>query len=146
MQFEIEIKKELSARNDVAGDITQVWASREQETRHEFKFKPAQSLKKIKSSKILKKTPLFFIGGAVVVLMLILYATLGSAQVIIAPQKQLLDFQLKISASSTTTSVDSVLNRIPGQRFAYKDEATDEFPVTGQKNVVQKIYSDKINQ
>ncbi|MBI2063406.1 MAG: hypothetical protein HYT65_00220 [Candidatus Yanofskybacteria bacterium] len=134
--FEVEIRKEISESHSVGGDITQVWATREQEDGK--KFMAAASFKKIKSSKVLKKTPLFFISGAVIVLMLVLYATLGSAQVIIRPQKQSLDFQLKITASSTTTSVDSALNRIPGQHFAYKDEVSGEFPVTGQKNVVQK--------
>lgn len=134
--FEVEIKKELSARNDVANDITQVWASRDQEREERFKIVP--NLKKIKLSKIFKKIPLFFIGGTVVVLMMILYATLGSAQVIIRPQKQQLDFQLKTSVSSAATTVNSGLNRIPGQRFTYKDEVTSEFSATGQKNVVQK--------
>ena len=134
--FEVEIKKEFLESRNVGGDITQVWASREQETRR--KFKPTLGFKKIRSANFLKKTPIFFIGGAVIVLALILYATLGSARVIISPQKQSLDFQLKISASSVATSVDSALNRIPGQYFAYKDEISGEFPATGQKDVVQK--------
>lgn len=135
-QFDVKIKKELTARSDVTSDITQVWASREQERKEKFKI--ATNLKKIRSSKILKRTPLFFMGGAVILLVLILYTTLGSARVIIRPQKQVLDFQLKISASSTATDVDSGINRVPGQYFAYKDAISGEFMVTGQKNVVQK--------
>ncbi|MBI2669649.1 MAG: hypothetical protein HYX20_00660 [Candidatus Yanofskybacteria bacterium] len=134
--FEVEIKKEISESRNVGNDITQVWASRDQENGK--KFMAAANFKKIKSSKIFKKTPLFFIGGAIIVLMLILYATLGNAQVIIKPQKQSLDFQLKVMVSSVTMAADYDLNIIPGQHFVYKDKVSGEFPATGQKNVIQK--------
>lgn len=134
--FEVAVKRELSKENSVTGDITRVWASRESE--NGAAISPVRSFRKIKSSGAFKKSPLFFIGGAIVVLLLILYSTLGSAQVTIKPKKQPLNFQIKASASSTTTEVSLDFNRIPGQRFSYKDQESGTFEITGQKEVVQK--------
>lgn len=133
--FEVEIARGIQ-EGRVTGDITQVWTSRENETRQIFK--PAQSIRRIKSSAIFRRSPLFFVGGAVVVLFLILYATLGSAQITIKPRKQPLNFQIKASASNIATAINLDFNRVPGQHFGYKDEESGTFPTTGQKEVVQK--------
>ena len=134
--FEVAVNRESSKENTVTGDITRVWASRESEDSKVLS--PARSFRKIKSSGTFKKSPLFFIGGAIVVLLLILYSTLGNAQVTIKPQRQPLNFQIKVSASSTATEVNLDFNRIPGQRFSYKDQESGTFEITGQKEVVQK--------
>lgn len=134
--YEITVKRELSKEETVTGDITQVWASRE--SADSETFNPARSFRKVKSLSTLKKSPMFFIGGAIIVLLLILYSTLGSAQIIIKPQRQPLNFQIKALASSTITEVNFDFNRIPGQKFSYKDQESGIFEITGQKDVVQK--------
>ncbi len=134
--FEVAIKRELSEENTVAGDITRVWVSRESE--NGAALSPTRSFRKIKSSNAFKKSPVFFIGGAIFVLLLILYSTLGSAQVTIKPQRQPLNFQIKVSASSVATEVNPDFNRVPGQQFAYKNQESGTFEITGQKEVVQK--------
>ena len=134
--FEVAIKRELSEENTVAGDITRVWVSRESE--NGAALSPTRSFRKIKSSNAFKKSPVFFIGGAIFVLLLILYSTLGNAHVTIKPQRQPLNFQIKVSASSVATEVNPDFNRVPGQQFAYKNQESGTFEITGQKEVVQK--------
>ncbi|MBI2063037.1 MAG: hypothetical protein HYT61_02220 [Candidatus Yanofskybacteria bacterium] len=126
--FDVEITRGIKEEK-IAGDITSVWARTNQDTAR---------IKKIKASGIFRKTPFFLASGAVLVLILVLYTTLGSARIIISPQKQDLNFPLKISASSLATSVDFDFNRIPGQRFGYKDSESGTFEATGQKDVAQK--------
>src|SRR3989344_2321738 len=70
--FEVEIAKRVR-EGAATGDITQVWASREQETGPTFKA--GQNIRRIKSSPVFRRSPLFFVGGTVIVLFLILYAT-----------------------------------------------------------------------
>lgn len=139
--FEVEIKKELQTKNDAAGDITKVWAYREQErapitARSHTLW--GGGIKKPRIPRMFRRTMLFLVGGSVLVLALILYGTLGSAHVTIKPQKQELNFQLKISASTSATSVDASFNRVPGQRFSAKEEESGIFAASGQKEVVQK--------
>lgn len=126
--YNIEITKGM-ATEKTSSDITRVWAQRE---------RIEAPIKKIKSSRVFRKTPFFLAIGAVLVIVLFLYDILGSARIIIRPQKQDLDFQLKVSASSLVTSMDMDFNRIPGQRFNYKDEESGAFETTGQKDVAQK--------
>ncbi len=131
--FELDIKKATQETSRFGGDITKVWAQRDQgEVQNETHSK------KSKSSRTLKKTLMLLAGGLVLVLIFILYNTLGNAKITIVPQKQKLDFNIKSSASSLATSVDTSLNRIPGQYFGYKDEESGTFDATGQKDVAQK--------
>lgn len=135
-QFDVDITHDTPSGKNRTGDIAEVWASQNRDDR--IPFNPTRSIRQIKSSKIFRKTPLLFAGSAIIVLLLILYSILGNAKVIITPQKQALNFQIKASASSTATTLNFDFSRIPGQRFSYKDEASGTFPATGQKEVVQK--------
>ncbi|MEK7151196.1 MAG: hypothetical protein AAB784_00575 [Patescibacteria group bacterium] len=126
--FNVEISKNTSEEKTRMGEIEKVWTSKESD----------RSIKKVKTSKIFRRIPIFFVAGTLVVLLLILYVTLGSAKIIIRPQKQPLNFQIKASASTAITELNLNFNRLPGQRFSYKDQESSTFPVTGQKEVVQK--------
>lgn len=134
-RFEISIKKDITSNHEtsIGDDITQVWAARE----NRQKFTKPPSITKNKSA-IFGKKRLILIGGAALVLIFILYSTLGRAQIVIKPQTQPFDVKLKTMASTLISDIDLDFNRIPGQRFEYKDQEIGEFPATGQKNVVQK--------
>lgn len=116
------------------GDIGRIWAEREQSYRLSEKSRP----KETNGNKMLRRFPLLLTGGAFVILFLILYLTLGSAKITLHPQKQELNFKLKISASVSESSVNAELNRIPGQKFFEQKEKSGIFPATGQKEVAQK--------
>lgn len=75
---------------------------------------------------------------AIAVLGLIFYFFLGSAQIIIKPQKQKLDFSLAVSSSAGYHQVDLVSRKIPGQLLSARQEITKDAPTTGQKEVAQK--------
>ncbi len=132
--FDVEITRGVQEERNTS-DITKVWTQRE---------KNETQIKKIKSSRIFRKTPILLAGGAILVLVLIVYTTLGSAHITIRPQKQELNFQLKVSASSMITSVNFDFNRIPGQFFNYNDEESGTFAATGQKDVAQKASGEII--
>ena len=87
---------------------------------------------------ISKKWLFIFMSISVAVLLLIIYSALGSAQIIIKPQTQQLDFQIKASASSKNSSVDSSFGSIPGEYFVLEETDTKTVPASGQKEVVQK--------
>ncbi len=85
-----------------------------------------------------KKTSAFLALGALIVLLLILYSTLASANIVIKPKKQPLNVQQKITASTEIGSINAEFNKIPGQLIKVEKEESGSFPLTGQKNVVQK--------
>lgn len=84
------------------------------------------------------KIKLVFIGSAVLTLLIILYFSLGSAQILIQPQKQKLDFDLAVTVSSNYAKTETALNKIPGQYLAYSSEESGDFASTGKKDVVKK--------
>lgn len=133
--IDIDIKNRLEdGRNGKLDDIAKVWA----ETENKKNRKPLFTANTALKSRFFRKPPILIMGGIILVALVVLYGTLGNAKIIIRPQKQDLNFTLKVSASITTTSVDTDLNKIPGQRFSDKEEVSDTFLATGQKNVVQK--------
>lgn len=77
-------------------------------------------------------------GLSLVVLGIILYATLGSAKVIIKPNIEDIDFKLKATAATTVEDVQAEFNKIPGQRFTVQQEAKGSYPSSTQKEVVQQ--------
>ncbi len=133
--FDIDIQRRAEQEEMQRGDIAKIWAGEKQ--RKNANFLSDQTGKRL-SRGFFKRVPLVLAIGAILVLVFILYLTLGSAWIIISPAKQELDFKLKVSASSTATAVDFNFNQIPGQRFTEQKKETDTFPVTGQKDVVQK--------
>lgn len=133
--FDVDIENRVGEAETQRGDIAKIWAGEKQKRDSDFL---SRRTKKFNPPKFFKKVPLLLTIGAVLVLAFVLYSTLGSAQIIISPAKQKLDFKLNVSASSTATAVNFNFNQIPGQQFREQKKETDTFPVTGQKDVVQK--------
>ncbi|MEK7154009.1 MAG: hypothetical protein AAB792_00430, partial [Patescibacteria group bacterium] len=133
--FDIDIQRRAEQEETQRGDIAKIWAGEKQ--KRNVNFLKGQTGKRL-SRGFFTKAPLVLAIGAILVLVFVLYLTLGKARVIINPAKQELDLKLKVSASSTATAVNSNFNQIPGQRFTEQKKETDTFPVTGQKDVVQK--------
>ncbi len=133
--FDIDIQRRAEQEETQRGDIAKIWAGEKQ--RKDTNFLSGQTGKRL-SRGFFKRAPLVLAVGAVLVLVFILYLTLGSARIIISPAKQKLDFKLTVSASSTATAVNFNFNQIPGQQFREQKKEADTFPVTGQKDVVQK--------
>jgi len=133
--FDIDIQRRAEQEEMQRGDIAKIWAGEKQ--RKDANFLSGQMGKQLSRS-FFRRAPLVLAVGAVLVLVFILYLTLGNAQIIISPVKQKLDPKLKVSASSTATAVNLNFNQIPGQQFREQKKETGKFPVTGQKDVVQK--------
>jgi hypothetical protein len=133
--FDVDIKNRVEQEETQRGDIAKIWAGEKQ--RKDANFLSSQTGKRL-SRGFFKRVPLVLAIGAVLILVFILYLTLGSARIIISPVKQKLDFKLNVSASSTATAVNFNFNQIPGQQFTEQKKETGTFPVTGQKDVVQK--------
>ncbi len=133
--FDVDIKNRIEEEGTQRGDIAKIWAG--EKPKKDVNFLSSQTGKRL-SRGFFKRTPLVLAIGAVLVLVFILYLILGKAQIIINPVKQELDLKLKISASSTATAVNFNFNQIPGQQFREQKKETGTFPVTGQKDVVQK--------
>lgn len=131
---EKEKPQELEVRHDLADDhhgedIAEIWANRRESAKSSRGGTPRRKLKKW----------LGVLGAlGILVVILVIYSTLGSATVTIHPQRTSVNFQIRISASTLTGALDSDLNRIPGQRFTDNKEESAEVAVTGQKDVVQK--------
>lgn len=92
---------------------------------------------------LIKKRPsrnfnLIFLASSALVLLIVLLTFLGSAQVILKPQKQKLDFELPVVVSAKAAEIDTNRNQIPGQFLSFKAEVTKDFPTTGQEEVVKK--------
>lgn len=85
-----------------------------------------------------KKSVIILGAASVLLLGAIIYVSTGSAKIDIRPQKQLLETDLKISASDKFSFVDQSLNKIPGQLFSIDKTVSQTFPATGEKEVAQK--------
>jgi len=86
----------------------------------------------------LSRVFLMILGGAFIILALILYVTLGSASLAIKPHKQDVDLKFKVSAGTEISAVDAATNKIPGQKINFTKEESGDFEATGQKDVAQK--------
>lgn len=76
--------------------------------------------------------------ASVIILGAIIYISVGSAKIEIKPHKESLQTKLKILASDRYSSVNTELNRIPGQVFNIEKTATQTFNATGERDVAQK--------
>jgi len=81
---------------------------------------------------------LIFLSSAAAVLLVVLFSFLGSAQVILKPQKQKLDFELPVKVSTDAAEIDTANNQIPGQFLSFKADASKDFSATGEEEVVKK--------
>lgn len=87
------------------------------------------------------KTNSFLAAGILIAVILILYFTLGSAQITLKPQKQKLNFDLAIAVSSAYSQISASEKKLPGQLLSDKAEVSKDFVATGQKQVAQKARS-----
>ncbi len=132
--FDVDIRRGIDDDNKEK-DITKVWENRENENRNFIFGKKYRVKLGNKKKKIVLAASIF---GILIISFLAFYGIFDRATVIIQPRTDIINLQLKISASSDAASVDDKLNIIPGQLFSFQQEESGLFPVTGSKNVVQK--------
>lgn len=77
-------------------------------------------------------------GGLILVVLAFLYFTLGSAEIIIYPKKQILDFKIPVAVDINAPVVNIDAGEIPGKLIAIQAEASADFPATGEKEVANK--------
>lgn len=134
----LKVKKGLSSEKNLK-DLEKIWLSSE---RDERRSKPGKSfwdnINIIKKDKIPHKINLILAVAGIILLGAILYLFLGSAKILIKPQKQPLGFGLSVSVSSAYSQVDPVANKIPGQFLSFTAEIAKDFTSSGQKEVAQK--------
>lgn len=145
-QLKVALQKERSINLDVKkkpihqplDDIKSVWKRQKEYISGESIWTGINNRTK-KSFRNFPKKSLVGLGIISVVLLgTIIYISTGSAKIDITPNKQPLDIQLKVSSSDKFSSVDTELNKIPGQLFNVEKNATQTFPTTGEKEVAQK--------
>lgn len=100
--------------------------------------KPKPENKRLIKKTVFKKSLIILLSISAVALLLIIYASFGSAQVILKPQTQQLDFQIKVTASSKNAVIDPTFNTIPGEYFVIEERESKTVQTTGQKEVAQK--------
>lgn len=85
-------------------------------------------------------------GGGILVLLLlgILYFTLGSAKIIIHPQKQTLDFKLPITVDLEAQIVDVTEAKLPGKLLLAESEVSQDFVSSGQRQVANKARGELV--
>ncbi len=129
----VNVQKQ-SAKN-VDKDISDMWGhkGRDPESKRGFAIGT-----RMQSSTFFKKLPFIFLGLAAVITGLIVFSVVGSADITIRPQRQNVNFQLKVTASLNAASVNTDFNRIPGQKFTQQEETSDTFPATGSKDGASK--------
>src|SRR3989344_4482905 len=87
----------------------------------------------------LSKKTLTLLGISVVVLfVVVLFVTTGSAKIIIKPVAHSLDLSLTINTSDKFSSVNLENRTIPGQLFSIEKRVEQTFPATGERDIIQK--------
>jgi len=76
--------------------------------------------------------------SSLLIVVIIIFMTVGSAKIEIRPKSQELGVQMKVTMSPNFSSVDNSFNRIPGQIFTVSKSASNEFSTTAEKDAVQK--------
>lgn len=93
----------------------------------------------------------FFSFSAFIVLAIVVYMAIGKAIVTIKPQSQNVEFNLPVLISDKASAIDSEKNIIPGQLFSISKKIESNYPITGEKDVVQKakgkitVYNEMTN-
>ncbi|MBI2064134.1 MAG: hypothetical protein HYT66_00235 [Candidatus Yanofskybacteria bacterium] len=85
-----------------------------------------------------KKGLIALSASSLLILVIVIFITVGSARIEIRPQSQELSTQLKVTMSPNFSSIDNSFNRIPGQLFTISKSASDEFSATAEKDAIQK--------
>ncbi len=128
----LEIRRyDRSINKEQTGKIENIWFKK-------FWGSDRQPKKQPKKRNISKRWLVVFLIISISALLLIIYSTFGSAQIIIKPQTQQLDFQIKVSASSSNSKVDQSFNVVPGEYFTVEQTESKTVQTTGQKEVAQK--------
>ncbi len=134
----LKVKKDLSSEKSLR-DLENSWLSSEREGKRSRTGKSFwDNINIIKKDKVPHKINLILAAAGVILLGTILYLFLGSAQILIKPQKQKLDFELSVSVSSAYSQADSAANKIPGQFLSFTADLDKDFASSGQKEVAQK--------
>ncbi len=132
----LDVKRKLEPQP--LDEIKNVWREQRERIQSESIWTGINKKTK-KSFRNFPKKSLIGLGIISVILLgTIIYVSTGTANIDIAPRKQLLNIQFKVSASDKFSSVDVGLNKIPGQLFSVEKNATQTFPTTGEKEVAQK--------
>ncbi len=134
----LKVRKGLSSEKNLK-DLESIWLDSERTEKESRAGKSFwDNINIIKKDKIPHKINLILAAAGVVLLGTILYLFLGSAQVLIKPQKQKLDFGLNVSVSSAYPQLDAVTNKIPGQFLSFTADVAKDFTSSGQKEVAKK--------
>jgi len=138
-QFNIDVRNAATDENDddrtEDEDIVKVWQRKGGRVAKRPTNLRLGSIGRVFGS---RKTVSILIASIVLIVGAVLYSTLASAKIIIRPQKQELNFQLKVTVSTQAASVNPEFNRVPGQLFSAQKEKAETFPVSGEKEVAQK--------
>ena len=84
-----------------------------------------------------------FIIGLIVVVFAVSYLILPSAKIVISPTRKKEPLSATIGIATTTETVNSATNEIPGQFFEFEQQFSMSFPATG-KTVVEERATGKV--
>ena len=91
-----------------------------------------------RKSNHIKKFLIGLSGAALLTFGVIVFVSSGSAQVSIHPVEKALDFTIKIRTSDTYATIDTDLQKVPGQVLNINKNVQQSFKATGTKDVAQK--------
>lgn len=87
----------------------------------------------------LSKKSLYLYGLIVIIIFgLVMYVSLGKAEIVVKPAGHPLNLNINLAASDEFLEVSHHLKKIPGQLFSVEKKVEENFPATGEKDVVQK--------
>ncbi|MBI2677015.1 MAG: hypothetical protein HYX21_03680 [Candidatus Yanofskybacteria bacterium] len=133
------IRKDLPSES--LDNLESIWLKRDQNAR-DGRIKSVKNfwdnINPIKKEKLHKRTGLIFILSGVIMLFVVLFLFLGSAKIIIQPQKEKIDFDTTVSISSNYPQTDFAAKKIVGQLLSYSAEVSKDFIATGEKEVARK--------
>ncbi|MDO8496654.1 MAG: hypothetical protein Q7S43_04385 [bacterium] len=87
----------------------------------------------------LSKKSLYFYGLIVIIIFgFVMYVSLGKAEIIVKPAGHPSNLNINVAVSDEFLEVSHQLKKIPGQLFSVEKKVEENFPATGEKDVVQK--------
>lgn len=104
----------------------------------DFKMEHVDRPRTIRATSGMRRFAVILIIATIVGAGGVVYATTGSANIIINPLAKKLDFEMGANVSDQFSSVDATFGKVPGQLFTVEKTVTQEFPATGQRDVAQK--------
>jgi hypothetical protein len=132
-------KKALDEIKNVWQTKSSIWSDAANKSKGSFlKVRPGKYSSTAGKDWFTKKNIKMFSGLLIFILVGFIIINAGSAKVIIKPKDQLVDFELKVSASDKFSGVDLEFNEIPGQLFSATDTLEKQFNSSGERDVAQK--------